>query len=76
VVIPPDNDASLRTIRRAKQEAARPAPMTPALATRPRKELRLPKQAKVALLILAALTFVAALYLALYFALHFAMSMK
>ena len=76
VVIPPDNDASLRSIRRAKQESARPAPMTPAMTTRPQKELRLPKQAKVALLILAALTFVAALYLALYLALHFAVSMK
>ncbi|MDB5358176.1 MAG: hypothetical protein JWN24_4629 [Phycisphaerales bacterium] len=46
------------------------------MATRPRKELRLPKPAKLALLILAALAFVGALYLALYFALRFAVPMN
>jgi hypothetical protein len=76
VLPPPDNEASLRTIRRAKQDAVRPASLTPALSSRPRKELRLPKQAKIALLILAALTFVAALYFALYLALHFAVPMS
>ncbi|MDB5305043.1 MAG: hypothetical protein JWM97_2592, partial [Phycisphaerales bacterium] len=58
VVTPPDNEAFLRTMRRARQESTRPAAMTPTMATRPRKELRLPKPAKIALLILAALAFV------------------
>jgi hypothetical protein len=41
------------------------AGMTPTMATPPHKELRLPKPAKIALLILTAMVFVGALYLAL-----------
>ncbi|HWE04754.1 MAG TPA: hypothetical protein VG326_20270 [Tepidisphaeraceae bacterium] len=68
-IAPPDDAANLRAMRRAKQEAAK----TEKGLESPRRsagEGRLPKKIKLALLILAALAIVAALYFGLLMALR------